>query len=236
MQTIRWLSFCVSNPLTRTCVHFCPAAKNIAAPYPINCQLTLFGGGLSEPLSVVVEGARMRQPDGMRLEDAFPVLRAEASGIFGLGVELLSPQGRVDLSASDCLIELHSNRFSSRFRPKQVDIGEHNAGQVPELLCLKDSLNVTSVVIVNGSDQEFSPCFKDLGSSSQDFAQPLEPLGALSVREMSLDVNGAKQVECGLGKTIASAFSIAEDPPQNVVGYIVYRDTETKEPMSVSAL
>ncbi len=237
MQTIRWLSFCISNTLTRTSVHFCPGTKSVSAPYPINCKLTLFGGALSSPLSVVVEGARLRQADGLRLEDAFAVLQSEMTGTFGLGIELSSPQGRIDLSLSQCIIEVYSSRFTSRFQPKLIDsVDGLTAEKTRPFLGLQDSLNSTSLVLVNGSEGGFNPCFEAVGARLNQSQEDQDVVAGLSVRELSLELDGTKSQEFSWGNMTAATFDSKSDLPKDVAGYIIYRDTQTKEPISISAL
>ena len=72
-QVVSWVAPVVSSGLTRTVVHFFPAARGVASPYSVSCRLTLFGGGI-ERRSVVLEGARLNQPDGLFVDEAFPEL------------------------------------------------------------------------------------------------------------------------------------------------------------------
>ena len=76
MQSVKWIGFGVSNALSRTVVHFFPSGGGVTAPYPANCMLNLFSltvdesiGGLAHKLEekkIVLEGARLSQPDGVR--------------------------------------------------------------------------------------------------------------------------------------------------------------------------
>lgn len=135
MQTVRWLGFCVSQSMSRSLLHFFPSCENASAPYPATCTLTLLTsgrpsegqyagsiGGTSEPVRTVValEGGRLGHPDGLRLEDAFPILRTEASGMFGIEVEVSTPQPRLDVGSSGCVLEVISQSQPVRFVPKKL--------------------------------------------------------------------------------------------------------------------
>ncbi len=148
MQTVRWLGFCVSQSMSRSLLHFFPSCENASAPYPATCTLTLLAGegsgqnnavqphaiqrngpdargaqlDAAPPVRAVValEGGRLGHPDGLRLEDAFPTLRTEVSGLFGIQVEISTPQPRLDVGSSGCVLEVISQSQPVRFVPKKL--------------------------------------------------------------------------------------------------------------------
>lgn len=235
MQTIRWLSLCIFNALTKTSIHFCPGAKGISAPYPINCKLTLFGETLDSPVSVTIEGARLRQPDGLRLEEAFSVLQNDSTGIFGLGIELSSPQGRIDLSTSQCIIEIYSSRFTSRFKPKMIGDDPNRSDEDNlSFLGLQDNFNSTNVVVVNGSEEDFFPDFRPVGAVAKQSNQDM--VTGLSAKEFNLDLQGARSQEFSWGEMSTLLFGAQVNQLKDIAEYVIYRDTHTNEPVSISAL
>ena len=119
MQTVKWLGFCVAQAMSRSVLHFFPSSDNASAPYAATCTLTLLGSGGTRS-SVVLEGGRLGHPDGLRLEDAFPVLKGEVSGVFGLEVEISTPQPRLDVRSSGCVVEVISQGRPVRFAPKKI--------------------------------------------------------------------------------------------------------------------
>jgi hypothetical protein len=120
VQTIKWLSFGLSNALTRTTVHFFPSAGSITAPYPATYKLSIFGGNEIEEKRVVLEGARLSQPDGVRVEDVFPALASQNAGIYALVIEVTGSESRVDVQPSQCIVELASKGGSARFIPRRM--------------------------------------------------------------------------------------------------------------------
>lgn len=140
MQSIRWLGFCVSQSMSRSLLHFFPSCENASAPYPATCTLTLLKPkdsnarpeptlprGSTDPLAgqverivVALDGGRLGHPDGLRLEDAFPVLRTEANGMFGLEIEISTPQPRLDVSSSGCVLEVISQSQPVKYTPKKL--------------------------------------------------------------------------------------------------------------------
>ena len=110
-STVKTVMFCLSTSSIKTRVHFFPTAGSSTSHQPITCVLSLFGKGI-EKRAVMLDGGRLNQPDGVRLEEAFPTLRSEASGIFGLEIQLSSQQGRVSLLESQAAIELVSPQSS----------------------------------------------------------------------------------------------------------------------------
>lgn len=247
MQTVSWLAYGISNALTRTVVHFYPSAGNVTAPYPALCRLSVFGEGLSRE-TVTIEGVRLSQPDGIRVEDAFPALKEGSAALYGLSIDLAINQARMDLSESLCVIELSSRIQSARFWPVRLpEIGENTIATVGSALALKDGYATTSLVAVNASDQSFEPGFR-YQSSKVDKDPCICPvsLAALppdSAREFDLEEAGeaafygeATVQELGWG--LARTRSLQLEPPKipGQVYYILYRDAVTRRPVSVSAL
>ena len=121
MQSTKWLGFGLTSAISRTCVHFFPAADSVTAPYPAGCSLAIFRDDM-ERRSVALEGGRLSNPDGVWIEDTFASLKNEITGLFGLEVEVSSVQQRLDLSGSGCVIEIVSQGFSTRFWPARPSI------------------------------------------------------------------------------------------------------------------
>jgi hypothetical protein len=146
MQSIRWLGFCVSQSMSRSLLHFFPSCENASAPYPATCTLTLLKPresparadpargaatgdrqvtadglvGQVERMVVTLDGGRLGHPDGLRLEDAFPILRTAASGMCGLEIEISTPQPRLDVSSSGCVLEVISQSQPVKYTPKKI--------------------------------------------------------------------------------------------------------------------
>lgn len=266
MQTLSWLPFGVSSSITRTIVHFFPCADSVTAPYPANCALTLFGSGL-QMRSVVLEGGRLSNPDGLRLEDAFPELKAESpaapsSGLFGLMVEISSPQPRLNLEGSGCIVEFSSrgyqNRYwpsrgvcraampdSSRLRPSllssskaatEESVALDYAKVVKSGIAIRDAAQSASMVVVNASDKSVKGTL--LGASAQS-SNPLIEIAAYSVNEISLDdafYNAGAIQECSWGEMKARALNVSfEIVAEPVAGATVSGDTAASPAKSLSA-
>jgi hypothetical protein len=249
MHTVRWLTFCISNAVTRSVVHFFPASVNVAGPYQAQCKLSLFGKDI-EKKSVVLEGARFGQPDGFRLDDVFPQLQEGTSGFFGLEFEISTPQPRTDLSASACVIELSSRGQSCRFWPRRFIqdsdpsprtalIPRTSASRSP--LALKDPFSASSLVIVNGTAEPLTPKFVQCRSGTGLNAEPsslaLEPLQPFTVIELDVsDLAASEPVECSWGLVRSAGLWLTEPLPEQAVAYMMYRDVVTRRPVSVAAL
>lgn len=149
---VRWLGFCACNALTRSVVHFFPSSGNVTAPYPSNCKITLFGKGLDRK-TILLEGARLSQPDGVKLEEAFPALKGgDVNGLFGVIVEMSTNQPRIDVSPSACIVELTTRAHSVRYWPKPLQNGLSTKTGTKEIsrgMVVQDALNQSSLVIVN---------------------------------------------------------------------------------------
>lgn len=252
-NSVKSVMFCISTPSIKTRVHFFPTAGGSTSHHPVTCILTLFGKGI-EKKSIMLDGGRLNQPDGVRLEDAFPTLRGEASGIFGLEVSLSCPQGRVNLLTSQAAIEFVSQSssllyMSAPFTPEsdeQVSVqGELNARIVAGRrksfvgVGVQDSFLSTSLVMVNSTDETIRPSlFHGVGENA-----PSLPVGNISPQsaveiplEESLFKNAAPH-ECLWGLSRAEKVSIAPDSlTADSAYYLMFRDPVSKRPISVCAL
>src|SRR5262245_32337102 len=131
MQSIEWVTFAVSNAISKTIIHFFPSAQVTSAPYPVIFKLNVFGKDVASK-NVALEGGRLGQLDGVRLTDAFPHLAEGTTGLIGLHVEITTPQPRIDLSPSHCVIELVSSAQSVRFSPKQSSKSDKSSANLPD--------------------------------------------------------------------------------------------------------
>ena len=248
MQNVRWLTFCVSNAITRSVVHFFPASVSVAAPYAANCKLTLFGKGI-ESKSVALDGARFGQPDGVRLDDVFPQLQEGTNGFFGLEFEITTPQPRTDLSASSCIIELASRGQSCRFWPRRFieDADAAARGMAPvrtaaqrSMLAIKDAFCTSSLVLVNGSSEAYTPSVSAaLVDEKEPAAIAIESLAPHSIVEVEIGElleSGQTPQECAWGLVRTGALWMSAPMPEQVVCYVMYRDAVTRRPLSVVSL
>lgn len=115
MQAVRFVSFCLNSTATRSAVHILASAGELTAPYPVRCKMQLFGGVAGPGVPAQVDGLRLTEPDGMRVEDVFPVVKEQVSGLFGIELELTSQQPRINLGPSQCLLECRSGDFAVRY-------------------------------------------------------------------------------------------------------------------------
>lgn len=235
MHVVNWITFCISGKGTQATVHFFPASPDLAAPYLVRCKLTLFGTGLSEK-SVVLDGARLSQPDGVRLGDAFPFLNETQDKFYGLDVEITSLQPRVDLSASSCIIELKSAERALRFRPSRPSQGVPRTGG----LCIRDPFNTTSLVMVNSGSEPVRPglTLMDHDSNGKQKVSEIgvDELAPGSVREVILKPIGSVDYPASQGGSAGLLRSMSvylQDACQGLTTYLLYRDARHGRPLSV---
>jgi hypothetical protein len=235
----------------RSRVHFFPSAGSTAGHYPVSCELTLFGKGI-ETRSVRLDGGRLNQPDGIRLEDAFPSLLTETSGLCGLQVLLETPQGRINLLNSRVVIEMVSPQFSlafsaAPFRPTEAsEDSPEKAQSTGEVLgrtlvgvAIQDQIFSSSVVAVHAGEDLIRP---DLRHVLRDSEVPLHmgTVAGHSVVEFPLDEALCKQGvqhEALWGSTVIEKFwARLSEEISGVSWYLLNRDPSTKRPVSVCAL
>jgi hypothetical protein len=263
LNTVRAHAFCLSNASIKTRMHFFPSAGITTGPFSIACTLTLFGKGI-ERKSVVLDGGRLGQPDGLRLEDAFPVLRGDVAGIFGLEIQLACSQSRVNLLSSQAAIELASPQLAVMFGVEPFSIAPPEAGAEsdagPDALTvpkrgprtaagLLDDAFVSSLIVVNETPQQIKP---EVFKRQKEGMTPLQ-VGTVAPEcavEIALDetlFKDSSEKECSWGRLRAEGVYVIPDavvpnpgiPNATAYGvayYLMYRDAATKRPVSVCAL
>lgn len=254
-SNVKTIMFCLSTSSIKTRVHFFPSASSSTSHQPITCVLSLFGKGI-EKRSVMLDGGRLNQPDGVRLEDAFPTLRGEASGIFGLEMQLSSQQGRVNLTHSQAAVELVSPQSSLLYMSGpfmadgDVTVEGADAGDIASRLQaarrksfvgvgVQDSCLTTSLIMINSTQESVRPSvFHGVGPEAQSL--PVGNIAPESAMEIPLEESLFKKSvphECLWGLSRAEKISVGTDSlTPNTAFYVMYRDPVSKRPVSVCAL
>lgn len=253
-NSVKTLVFCISTATIKTRIHFFPSAGSAGGHLPVSCALTLFGKGV-EKRSVMIDGGRLNQPDGLRLEDAFPALRGEVSGVFGLQIQLTCPQGRINLLNSQTAIEFVSSSSAmlyggAPFSPTIEEVADESLPSVsekihetqkrsPAAVAVQDPTLTSSLVIINAAPEVLKPELAHVAGSG---SKPLH-LGTLSpesVIEVPLDEALFK--ESVVRETLTGSMrvekmvlpDIARTPESSY--YILYRDPASKRPVSVCSI
>ena len=238
MQSIRWLGFSVTNSLTKSIVHFYPSSGSVTAPYQASCSLTVFGNGV-ERKRVVLEGARLSHPDGVRLDLAFPTLKGEGAGLHALEIEVTTTQPRVDLAPSSCVIELCSKGATARYSPRVIEPKEA-AREFSPGLAIRDSLTISSVVIVNGTESIHKPEIKSMLARRSE-APTVEDasLGRVApgaIMEVPFEeafMGSLEPHQCSWGAVRSRGVWTDTELPAEVGYFVMYRDAVNKLPLSV---
>jgi hypothetical protein len=241
--------FMTTNSI-RSRVHFFGSAGTTAGHYPVGCELTVFGKGI-EKRSVRLDGGRLNQPDGIRLEDAFPSLATETSGVCGLEVRLDCPQGRINLLNSRVVVEMVSPQVSLSYMaaPCKADLVEGEEAQsmaappilpsIPVAVAMHDRVCSPSLIIVNGGPELLRP---DVRHVQRDGEAPLHlgTVAAESVVEFPLDDALCKQGlvhEALWGDAVVEKLWGARNADDSATTwYMLYRDPVHKRPISVCAI
>jgi len=246
VRSISWAGFCYPDVKMRPLVHFFPSAGSVGAPYPIACKLTVFGQAGEGEKSMVIEGARLSQPDGVSLVDAFEDfgLTGSASGssaVVGLEIELSLLQPGVNIEKSVTIVEFSgSEGVGVRFRPQKMQQSEQSAlpqdmAESRRALLLRDSFLKTSLVLVNPGAQDM----QFLGKVLPGGASLTETVPARSVKEIHLPdtiFDSAGPISCSFGLTRGALLDNRKSGQGELLTYALYRDAPTNEVISVSVL
>ncbi len=248
MNGVKACLFCLSTPTVKSRIHFFPSAGSTGGHHSVLCQVTIFGKGI-ERRSVQLDGGRLNQPDGIRLEDAFPSLNVEATGMCGVEMSLMCPQGRVNLLNSRIVIEMVSPQFAlaySAARCRTIEAPEVDSPPNIERtlgssigIGIHDSSMSSSLVVVNAGDDTFRPDFSH-ATQNGDAPFPIGTVGAGSVVEFPLDDTlckaGAVRPSLWDDTRVEKVWSEALPALDSVACYMLYRDPITRRPLSVCAL
>ncbi|MGI6524761.1 MAG: hypothetical protein ACOX2O_05630 [Bdellovibrionota bacterium] len=226
-SSVSWLAFCVSGQLVKTIVHFFPSAGAMGAPYQALCSLTLLRSDF-EPQTVMAEGARLGQPDGFRLDLAFPDFADSQPA--ALLIELSTSQTRLNLASSDCIIEFVSQFSTIKYRPKKLI---NSAVDIFPILELNDSELVTSLITVNVMDAAVRFPLQTLAEKNDPEISNFRELATLEIpahcaKEFKLaDFKTQQKPDCGV--YIRSEYV-------GLAHYAIYRNRKTQQIVSVVRL
>ena len=230
MQNIRWIGIGLSNALTKSIVHFYPAGANVSAPYPCNIKLSIFGAGIQKK-SVALDGARLSQPDGVNLEAAFPQLQDGVPSFFGIMVELTSTQSRVDLSPSQCFIEICATGASIKYAPHIAREDSKTGPSVYKpsgIVGIKDAFHRSSLVAVNAGSETIK-----IDSTYACFLDGILPETTLEAKlgdDFFADVPSGNRT---WGEEKLKSILIHTEVPDIFGMYMVYRDSVSERPVSI---
>lgn len=232
---------------TRSRIHFFPTAGTAGGHYPVGCTLRVFGRDI-EDKSVQLDGGRVSQPDGLRIEDAFPHVLAEAAGAIGLEVSLRASQGRLNLLSSQVYIESVSAQMnlvfpSAPFRPLENTAGDVSADEARStkrsgLVSVADG-QIASLVIINSGTEPVQPKLSSLGKQGEEIIS-LGTVSGNTVFEFPMQELLSRQVECH--RTLSGHLTVApvscymSENIDHVEVYVLYRDGDSKMPCSVNVL
>jgi len=239
MNTVRWLAVAPTSPVSRTLVHFFPFSTAVTAPYPCQCRLTVFGAGL-ETREVLLDGARLGQPDGVRLEDAFPELQHAGgdTALPGLEITLETTQQRADIRGSSCIVEILSSAGGriTRYRPVPLERCTDRRIGIP---VVRDALQSTVLFLTNASPEAYAPVLRRVGTDGElapgDIPAHTLPPGRtveIGMPEGLLSAAGAMECSWGLLRSVALYL----DAPPAVAAFLGQRDPATGALLSVRAL
>jgi hypothetical protein len=234
-------------PGTRSRIHFFPTAGTAGGHYPVACSLRLFGKGL-EARSVELEGGRVSQPDGVRIEDAFPDLPSDISGPVGLEVGLKVSQGRLNLLGSEVFIVSSSAQMNMVYNGAPFRVvyrGEGDPAVVQEVVAKRTGLvavergQTASLIIINTGADSVQPKLTMFREEREEAVQ-LGTIAPSTVFEFPLHellMQGAQkhQIQSTEVQMAPICCNLSEDIAQ-LEFYVLYRDANSKTPCFVNVL
>lgn len=247
MKSVFWSAFLNPNRKAGTLVHFFPATPGSATPYPVDLSVSIFGRGVPKR-TISLEGARLFNADGVRVEDIFSLADADEEASLALQIEVQSVQAKTDISASQCLVEFPSADGGIIFAPYRSVLSDNpqTPSDVVEsqpmervILAMKDSQLCPSVMVVNCRQSDLRPeiYYRDLKDSPKAL-MPLGQLAPMTALERKLDgtVFGEPQPREMSWGNLRSRILSAESGHQDMAMYLIYREVKTSKMVSVHAL
>lgn len=198
---ITWIGFATLGSINSTALHFMPLAGSNIAPIEVNCRIKLFGLS-SSPLKVECDGLRVAEPNGIQLNSLFPEAKPKQGEFCAFELELFSNERDLDLSTSECIVEMQSSHGTLSYRPQTKEAStKKKEYRIP---IFEAKLRNQSISIIATNPFEVSAltnfeqsCERDIESSDLDelqnlFNQKLREIQANEVEEIDLTnyVNG----------------------------------------------
>ena len=230
---MQWISFAQSDSLTRSILHVLPSTRGGIVTQAISCSIELFGDR-PESTEVAIDGIRLNQPDGIRLDEAFLRLKEGGNSLIGICVKIESAQQRSDLRHSSCLIELFSRERTMRF---PMPVRDAPIKPTQTLPVIADRLCQTSVVFVNRGLQYNEVQIRLAPAISHAGATPLNiSVSPQSVSEYSLASllpQSAEPFHASWGEVSMAAAEIVTEIDTDVAAFVLYREVGTQRIVSV---
>jgi hypothetical protein len=230
MLIVRWLAVWDARDGAKTDLQMFPAAKHVAAPYPVHCRLAVLGEGANRLKPVTLEGAKVNQPVSLCLNEIFP----EMNSLCGVSIELLPTRRSLDLTFSRCHLERKNPMLSVRYIPWAQPVLSKPARHNPGVLWEKIERKVFPAVVENG--QSYSLLSVNATDSAAAVKIGLSGVGTdSSVEVVESDERGTKHIFSVSGKSCVELplrhkdarmlISLEEPRNDDVAVYLMGRDS-----------
>lgn len=221
MYTSRWLGFGTSSTVSKTLLHFFPSSIQVTAPYPIQTKIEVFSSDFGRN-SICLDGPRLHQPDGVKLEAAFPIL-LETHGIYGIYAEFNASSQKIDISSSQCFFEQVTTMGRTLFQGVQISESIKRG----DYFLIKDTDTLPSILIVNNGSKSFSYA----GINNDESIVSAGSVSEITVQDSFYD-NGFESIT-NKGISVIQRLSSMSFGVEDVAVFILERDISTKRIVSV---
>lgn len=236
--SVKWRGFAYTSSVHRTFLHFFPASHHGNAPYSVIARCRVFGGE-NPPEEIALEGLRLAQPDGFRLDEAFSDLEAKHGTLCGFDFELVASENRIDLAASRVAVELVSGASSVRFWLTQCLSGERESQKNSPLLLVRDAFHLSSLILVNAGEKVAQPKLVPAAERVPGSLLAIGELGPHSAVEWvpsPEEMGNLRAAEASWGLTRALGLELSLPQAEDLSAFAIYRDALSRQPVSVCAL
>lgn len=222
-----WVGFCYHSPGMRHFVHFLPIDNGKSVATSLQTTIRLFASQ-AENDQVTFGGARIAQPDGIRLFDAFPLWYDEGKKLWGIEVTLSGERPNIELEDSSCIFEFSLGQRSVKFTGIPSLSKNEDASARPTVAVVQDLSLLPSIVVVNGGTVPFSPHFVWTDTKAPVLLEAIAP-GA--VKEIPLELAHGREpvapVELSWGRVHMRLLEpVGELPPPGCAVFLVHRNAE----------
>lgn len=229
---MRFYSFIPAHTLIRSVLHFFPSAERVVAPYPVSCKIAFFRE--REIIkSLALDGLRLSQPDGVKVEDLLSPQDFESQhGLIGVEIELDTKGRGADLSLSDCIVEIECQDYSVQYRAQPKVLGGRSeflpSGGTEVSIEDGAATSYRSFVFINSSEESQSVSYE---ASTVSDNEPLKEEIALQPRQVV-----ERQVTSNHSGACQKVRFLKEAMSEQVYSYVLYRDESSNLPLSVTYL
>lgn len=189
---VKWIGFATIGSINSTSLHFMPLAGENIAPVEVTCRIKLFGLE-TEPEEIECDGLRVAEPNGIQLNSLFPEVKPMHGEFCAFELSLKPERGDLDLSTSECIVEMQSSHGVLSYRPQKADVAMNKKQYSIPIFEAQLRNQSLSIIATNPLDQSALTNFEQ--SANENINKNSEIDKSLSTRLREVAPFGLEEID-----------------------------------------